>query len=93
MSKELKRVSFEIEHFNGSTYMGFELSIKEDGSIEVLQTHKCDLAGIESDYLFQTDSELYRLQATDIITEGEYCDIVDCYEEHADEHRVEEDEW
>jgi hypothetical protein len=34
MSKEIKRISFEIEHYNGMPYMGFEISIKDDGTVD-----------------------------------------------------------
>lgn len=37
MAKEINRVSFEIEHYNGNAYMGFMLSIKEDGTVEVVK--------------------------------------------------------
>lgn len=63
MAKEINRVSFEIEHDNGDTYMGFMLSIKDDGTVEVIKEHNCSLADIDGDYIFETDNELYRIQA------------------------------
>lgn len=63
MVKEINRVSFEIEHGNGNTYMSFMLSIKDDGSVEVIKTSDCSLADIDSDYIFDTNNKLYRVQA------------------------------
>ena len=82
MAKEINQVSFEIEHYNGSTYLGFVLSIKDDGSVEVLQTENCNLADTDGDYLFNTDNDLHRIQADNPITEMEYQEICGCYEEH-----------
>ena len=63
MTKEIKRVSFEIEHYNGDTYMGFMLSIKDDGTIEIIDEYNCSLADVDRDYVFETDNRLYRIQA------------------------------
>lgn len=63
MKKEINRVSFEIEHNDGDMYFGFVLSVKEDGSIEVIKTSDCSLADITGDYVFGTKNELYRIQA------------------------------
>lgn len=82
MAKEIKRVSFEIEHYNGSTYMGFMLSIKDDGSVEIIQESNCSLADIEGDYIFETDNDLYRIQAEEPIYDYEFEDIWNCYEEN-----------
>lgn len=82
MAKEINQVSFEIEHYNGSTYLGFVLSIKDDGSVEVLQTENCNLADTDGDYLFNTDNDLHRIQADNPITEMEYQEICECYEKH-----------
>lgn len=83
MAKEINRISLEIEHYNGSTYMGFMLSIKDDGSVEVIKTSECSLADIDGDYLFDTDNELLRIQADKPIPEHIYEEIRDCYEEHS----------
>lgn len=85
MSKEINRVSFEIEHYNGNTYFGFEISVKENGTIEILQMNNCSLAGVDGDYIFDTENDLYRLQADEPITEYEFEDIQQCYEEHMKE--------
>lgn len=82
MSKEINRVSFEIEHYDGDTYMGFMLSIKDDGTVEVIKTLYCDLADINEDYIFDTDNNLYRIQADVPISEDKYEEICDCYNEH-----------
>lgn len=63
MAKEINRVSFEIEHRDGDKYIAFMLSIKEDGAIEVINVSECNLADIDSDYVFNTENDLYRIQA------------------------------
>ena len=63
MAKEINRVSFEIEHYNGNRYMAFMLSIKDDGSVEVINESECSVADVDGDYIFNTDNDLYRIQA------------------------------
>lgn len=82
MAKEIKRVSFEIEHYDGNTYMGFMLSIKDDGTMDVIKTYNCSTADVSLDYIFDTENDLYRVQAEEPITEDEYEAILDCYKEH-----------
>ena len=82
MSKEIKRVSFEVEHYNGMTYMGFELSIKDDGTVDVIKTNNCSLADVDGDYIFNTENSLYRIQADEPISESEFEEIQDCAENH-----------
>lgn len=82
MAKEIKQVSFEIEHYNGDTYMSFILSIKDDGTVDVIKGRNCSLADISPDYLYDTKNSLYRIQAEEPITEDEYESIVDCYNAH-----------
>ena len=62
MAKEINKISFEIENYNGDTYLGFMLSIKDDGTVDVINTLKCDLADVDGDYIFKTDNDLYRIQ-------------------------------
>ena len=62
MAREINRVSFEIEHNNGDTYIGFMLLIKDDGTVEVIKEYNCSLADIDNDYIFDTNNELYRIQ-------------------------------
>lgn len=81
MSKEIKRISFELEHYNGSTYMGFMLSIKDDGTVDVIKTKNCNLADVDGDYIFNSENDLYRIQADSPISEAEFEEIRDCYEE------------
>lgn len=81
MAKEIKRVSFEIEHFNGSCYMAFVLSIKDDGSVEVIDTRDCSQADIDNDYIFDTENDLYRIQADEPISSDECEKIWECYDE------------
>lgn len=82
MSKEINRISFEIEHYNGSTYMGFMLSIKDDGTVDVVNVSDCSLADIDGDYIFDTNNDLYRIQANAPISKEVYEEVLDCYEEH-----------
>ena len=81
MAKEINRVSIEVEHYNGSTYFGFMLAIMEDGSVKVIQTSDCSLADIDGDYIFDTDNDLYRIQADKPIPETVYNEIQDVYKE------------
>ena len=81
MAKEIKQVSFEIEHYNGDTYMSFILSIKDDGTVDVIKGRNCSLADISPDYLYDTENSLYRIQAEEPITEDEFENILDCYNE------------
>lgn len=85
MTKEINRVSFEIEHYNGDTYFGFELSIKEDGTVEIIKTTDCSLADIDGDYIFDTDNKLYRMQADEPVSELTYEEIWNCYKEYEEE--------
>lgn len=81
MAKEINRVSFEIEHFNGNTYFGFMLSIKDDGSVEIVKEQDCSLADIDGDYIFDTENNLYRMQADRPVYDTEYEDIWNKYKE------------
>lgn len=67
---------------NGNTYFGFEISIKDDGTVEVLQTSDCSLADIDGDYIFGTKNNLYRIQADEPVSVTEFNEIWNCYEEH-----------
>ena len=82
MSKEINRISFEIEHYNGSTYMGFMLSIKDDGTVDVVNVSDCSLADVDVDYIFDSNNDLYRIQADAPISREVYEEVLDCYEEH-----------
>jgi hypothetical protein len=82
MAKEINRVSFEIEHYDGDSYMTFMLSIKEDGTVEVINEKECSLADIDGDYIYGTDNDLYRIQADEPISEDKFEEIWDCYNEH-----------
>ena len=81
MAKEINRVSFEIEHYNGNTYMGFMLAIYDDGTVKVVHTDECSLADIDGDYTCDTENELYRIQADFPIAESVYEEVQDCYNE------------
>lgn len=82
MKKVINTVSFEIEHFNGDTYMAFMLEIYDDGTVEVLKQRDCSLADVDGDYIFNTDNELYRIQADEPISEDVFEEIWDCYHEY-----------
>ena len=82
MSKEINRISFEIEHYNGSTYMWFMLSIKDDGTVDVVNVSDCSLADVDGDYIFDSNNDLYRIQADAPISREVYEEVLDCYEEH-----------
>ena len=88
MPKEINRVSFEIEHYDGDTYMSFMLSIKDDGTIDVIKESNCSLADIDGDYIFNTDNSLYRIQADAPISEDKYEEIWDCYNENIEEELI-----
>lgn len=78
MAKEINRVSFEIEHCNGQTYFGFMLSIKDDGTVQVIKKDECSLADIDADYIFNTENDLYRIQADEPISDITYDEIRNC---------------
>lgn len=78
-AKELKRISVEIEHFNGSTYLGFMLSIKDDGTVDVIEEKDCSVADMDGDYIFGTENDLYRIQADEPISRITYEEIWNCY--------------
>ena len=82
MAKEINRISIEIEHYNGSTYMGFMLSIKDDGTVEVINTSDCSHADTDGDYIFDTENDLLRIQADEPISNQTYEEIWDCYDEN-----------
>ena len=82
MAKEIKRISFEIEHYNGNGYMAFMLSIKDDGTVDVINTSECSMADVDGDYIFDTENDLYRIQADEPIDKCTYDEIWNCYNEH-----------
>ena len=82
MVKEINRVSITIEHYNGDSYMSIMLSIKEDGSVEVIKEDNCSLADVDNDYIFDTENNLFRIQADEPIDKCEYEKIWECYNEY-----------
>lgn len=68
-SKEINRVTIDIEHPNGNSYMGFEIIVHDNGTVEIGKTENCSLADCENDYLFDTENELMRVQADDFCYE------------------------
>jgi hypothetical protein len=65
--------------------MAFMLSIKDDGTVEVINTNECSLADVDGDYIFDTDNDLYRIQADKPISKYDYDEIWDCYNEYNNE--------
>lgn len=80
MSKEINRVSFEIEHYNGNTYFAFMLSVKDDGTVEVVDESNCTVADVDGDYIFDTDNDLVRVQANVPISKKDFDDSLEDYE-------------
>lgn len=76
--KELNRISICCEHYDGSSYMGLELSIRADGSVKVLQVlDSCSIADTtEEDYLFHTDNDMIRVQANEPIPYEDWLEII-----------------
>lgn len=80
--KENQTVSFEIEHYNGDTYMAFEVNVTDDKNINVIKTQNCSHADTDGDYIFGTENDLIRIQADKPISKDEYDNILDCYREN-----------
>ena len=57
-----KKFVFEIEAYDGSTIMAFEIEVKGD-EVEILKTLDCSHADTDNDYIFETEADLYRIQA------------------------------
>lgn len=57
-----KKFVFEIEAYDGNTIMAFEIEVKGD-EVEILKTLDCSHADTDSDYIFETEADLYRIQA------------------------------
>lgn len=60
--KEINRVTFEIEEWNGNTFLAFEIAIFDNGEIDVTKNYYCSLADVDGDYIFDTKNDLYRIQ-------------------------------
>lgn len=57
-----KRFVFEIEAYDGNTMMAFEIEVKGD-EVEIIKTLDCSHADTDNDYIFETEADLYRIQA------------------------------
>lgn len=57
-----KKFVFEIEAYDGNTIMAFEIEVKGD-EVEILKTLDCSHADTDNDYIFETEADLYRIQA------------------------------
>ena len=82
MATKKKQIVVEIEHYHGDTYMSFIISIDENGNVDISNTDNCGLADIDGDYLYGTDNDLYRIQADEPITEDEFEEMWNCYNEN-----------
>lgn len=81
---EKQSVSFEIEHYNGDTYMSFVVNMN-NGNVEITNTRNCSEADVDWDYIFHTDNDLIRIQADNPIAEITYDEIWDCYHNNEEE--------
>lgn len=61
--KNNKRVIFEIEASNGSTLGAFMFNTD---TLEVEKVQDVSLADVDSDYIFNTDNNLYRIQFEEV---------------------------
>ena len=86
----MKKISFEIEHPSGDTYMAFELTIDDNGNAEVTKTRNCDLADIDGDYMFDTDNDLYRIQGNWFTHPDSYEEMTERFSLFCEENNVEE---
>ena len=59
--KEINRVTFEIEEWNGNTFLAFEIAIFDNGEIDITKNYHCGLADVDCDYIFDTKNDLYRI--------------------------------
>lgn len=57
-----KKFVFEIEAYDGNTLMAFEIEVKGD-EVEIIKTLDCSHADTDNDYIFETEADLYRIQA------------------------------
>lgn len=57
-----KNFVFEIESYDGNTMMAFEIAVKGD-ELEIVKTLDCSHADTDNDYIFETESDLYRIQS------------------------------
>lgn len=79
----------EVEHANGETYMAFKVGFDKEGKIEVTDTKDCSLADVDGDYIFESDCDLYRVQADEPITIEQAEKIIDDYNDAIDDiHQV-----
>lgn len=58
--ENMKKVTIEIEDYGGNTLMAFEINEK----LEITKLKDCDVADIDGDYIFKTDNDLIRIQAS-----------------------------
>lgn len=61
----MKNTTVEIEDRNGNTIMAFIVGEDSFGKLNVLDLKDCNIADIDNDYIFDTENELFRIQAND----------------------------
>ena len=88
----MKKISFEIEHPSGDTYMAFELTIDANEKPKITKTRNCGLADIDEDYMFNTDNLLYRIQGNWFTHPDRYEEMTDRFMNFCEENDV-EIEW
>lgn len=64
-----KKFVFEIESYEGATMMAFEVTINGD-ELEITKTMDCNHADTDTDYIFDTEADLYRIQSDTLKMEG-----------------------
>lgn len=57
-----KKFVFEIESYDGVTMMAFEIAVNGN-ELVITKTKDCNHADTDADYIFDTDSDLYRIQS------------------------------
>lgn len=57
----MKKITIEIENYNGNTLMAFEVN----ENMQITKFLGCEIADIDGDYIFNTDNDLIRIQATE----------------------------
>lgn len=59
----MEKYTFTIENSKGDSTMSFEVYKDNNNEIKIGQTNNCSLADSDYDYIFNTDNQLFRIQA------------------------------
>ena len=84
----MNKLTFEIEHPSGDTYMAFEVTVNDDGKIAITKNLNCSLADIDGDYIFDTDNNNYRIQADWFTHPDSYEEMTNRFENTCKEYEV-----